>query len=97
MAELDLSKKVADRYLKREVLGEGTYGVVYKAIDTKVILSLLCFFFFFFFTNLLFGLENLGFGNSLRRRISVKLCLVAEKKREILGFQSFTPILLFGC
>lgn len=36
MAEVDLSKKVADRYLKREVLGEGTYGVVYKAIDTKV-------------------------------------------------------------
>lgn len=36
MAELDLSKKVADRYLKREVLGEGTFGVVYKAIDTKV-------------------------------------------------------------
>ncbi|KAE9586070.1 hypothetical protein Lal_00009779 [Lupinus albus] len=35
MAELDLSKKVADRYLKREVLGEGTYGVVYKAIDTE--------------------------------------------------------------
>ncbi|KAK4775496.1 hypothetical protein SAY87_023457 [Trapa incisa] len=35
MAELDLSKKVADRYLKREKLGEGTYGVVYKAIDTK--------------------------------------------------------------
>ncbi|KAJ9676884.1 hypothetical protein PVL29_022072 [Vitis rotundifolia] len=30
-----LSKKVADRYLKREVLGEGTYGVVSKAIDTK--------------------------------------------------------------
>ncbi|KAL8124076.1 cyclin-dependent kinase D-3-like [Apium graveolens] len=28
-------KKVADRYLKREVLGEGTYGVVFKAIDTK--------------------------------------------------------------
>ena len=37
MAELDPSKKVADRYLKREVLGEGTYGVVYKAIDTHVI------------------------------------------------------------
>lgn len=37
MAEVDhlLTKKVADRYLKREVLGEGTYGVVYKAIDTK--------------------------------------------------------------
>ncbi|KAE9600238.1 putative protein-serine/threonine kinase CMGC-CDK-CDK7 family [Lupinus albus] len=35
MVELDLSKKVADRYLKREVLGEGTYGVVYKAIDTQ--------------------------------------------------------------
>ncbi|KAF1883197.1 hypothetical protein Lal_00003381 [Lupinus albus] len=35
MGELDLSKKVADRYLKREVLGEGTYGVVYKAIDTE--------------------------------------------------------------
>ncbi|KAK9105818.1 hypothetical protein Scep_022662 [Stephania cephalantha] len=37
MPEFDqfLSKKVADRYLKREVLGEGTYGVVYKAIDTK--------------------------------------------------------------
>lgn len=27
-------KKVADRYLKRQVLGEGTYGVVYKAFDT---------------------------------------------------------------
>ncbi|XVF53837.1 hypothetical protein PTKIN_Ptkin05aG0131000 [Pterospermum kingtungense] len=35
MAQMDPSKKVADRYLKREVLGEGTYGVVYKAIDTK--------------------------------------------------------------
>lgn len=37
MSELDnlITKKVADRYLKREVLGEGTYGVVYKAIDTK--------------------------------------------------------------
>uniref|UniRef100_A0A7N0UFN7 Protein kinase domain-containing protein n=1 Tax=Kalanchoe fedtschenkoi TaxID=63787 RepID=A0A7N0UFN7_KALFE len=35
MAESDGSKKVADRYLKREVLGEGTYGVVFKAIDTK--------------------------------------------------------------
>ncbi|KAA3455749.1 cyclin-dependent kinase D-3-like [Gossypium australe] len=35
MTETEPSKKVADRYLKREVLGEGTYGVVYKAIDTK--------------------------------------------------------------
>lgn len=34
MSEVD-TKKVADRYLKREVLGEGTYGVVYKAIDTQ--------------------------------------------------------------
>lgn len=30
------SKKFADRYLKREILGEGTYGVVFKAIDTQV-------------------------------------------------------------
>lgn len=38
MADMDqlFPKKVADRYLKREVLGEGTYGVVYKAIDTQV-------------------------------------------------------------
>ena len=49
MTELDFSKKVADRYLKREVLGEGTYGVVFKAIDTKVVLSLSSNFFFFFF------------------------------------------------
>ncbi|KAF5734546.1 hypothetical protein HS088_TW15G00038 [Tripterygium wilfordii] len=35
MSENDPAKKVADRYLKREVLGEGTYGVVYKAIDTQ--------------------------------------------------------------
>ncbi|CAK9185602.1 unnamed protein product [Ilex paraguariensis] len=35
VADQTLTKKVADRYLKREVLGEGTYGVVYKAIDTK--------------------------------------------------------------
>ncbi|XP_028786862.1 cyclin-dependent kinase D-3-like [Neltuma alba] len=35
MSDVDPSKKVADRYLKREVLGEGTYGVVYKAIDTQ--------------------------------------------------------------
>lgn len=33
---LPVNRKVSDRYLKREVLGEGTYGVVYKAIDTKV-------------------------------------------------------------
>ncbi|KAL8463678.1 hypothetical protein ACS0TY_034363 [Phlomoides rotata] len=37
MAEVNqlLTKKVADRYLKRQVLGEGTYGVVYKVTDTK--------------------------------------------------------------
>ncbi|KAJ4838989.1 Cyclin-dependent kinase D-1 [Turnera subulata] len=35
MSESDPEKKVADRYLKRETLGEGTYGVVYKAIDTE--------------------------------------------------------------
>ncbi|CAL1408997.1 unnamed protein product [Linum trigynum] len=35
MAENDQEKRVADRYLKREILGEGTYGVVYKAIDTR--------------------------------------------------------------
>lgn len=29
-------KLLADRYQKGEVLGEGTYGVVFKAIDTKV-------------------------------------------------------------
>ncbi|XXG56899.1 hypothetical protein AAC387_Pa03g4205 [Persea americana] len=29
------SKLIADRYLKRELLGEGTYGIVFKAIDTK--------------------------------------------------------------
>ncbi|KAJ6672660.1 CELL DIVISION PROTEIN KINASE [Salix viminalis] len=34
MSENNVEKKVADRYLKREILGEGTYGVVYKAIDT---------------------------------------------------------------
>lgn len=28
-------KIVADRYLKKELLGEGTYGVVFKALDTK--------------------------------------------------------------
>lgn len=42
---LSMNRKAADRYLKREVLGEGTYGVVYKAIDTKV-----TFFFFFVYT-----------------------------------------------
>jgi len=50
MAELDPAKKVADRYLKREVLGEGTYGVVYKAIDTQVD--------FFCFQCWLFSLSN---------------------------------------
>ncbi|GAA0146037.1 non-receptor serine/threonine protein kinase [Lithospermum erythrorhizon] len=38
MGEVDkllLPKKVADRYLKGVTLGEGTYGVVFKAIDTK--------------------------------------------------------------
>ncbi|XP_050213048.1 cyclin-dependent kinase D-3-like [Mercurialis annua] len=35
MSENNGEKKVADRYLKREILGEGTYGVVYKAIDTQ--------------------------------------------------------------
>jgi len=29
-------KLLANRYQKGEVLGEGTYGVVFKAIDTKV-------------------------------------------------------------
>ncbi|KAL0701662.1 hypothetical protein Bca4012_057784 [Brassica carinata] len=32
---MDQPKKVADRYLKQEVLGQGTYGVVFKATDTK--------------------------------------------------------------
>ncbi|CAI0430725.1 unnamed protein product [Linum tenue] len=35
MAENDQEKRGADRYLKREILCEGTDGVVYKAIDTK--------------------------------------------------------------
>ncbi|ESQ34998.1 hypothetical protein EUTSA_v10007847mg [Eutrema salsugineum] len=35
MPEMEQPKKVADRYLKREVLGQGTYGVVFKATDTK--------------------------------------------------------------
>ncbi|XP_013603333.1 PREDICTED: cyclin-dependent kinase D-3 [Brassica oleracea var. oleracea] len=32
---MEQPKKVADRYLKQEVLGQGTYGVVFKATDTK--------------------------------------------------------------
>lgn len=35
MADLDPLKKVADKYLKREILGEGTYGIVYKAINKE--------------------------------------------------------------
>ncbi|CAH2037063.1 unnamed protein product [Thlaspi arvense] len=35
MLEMEQPKKVADRYLKQEVLGQGTYGVVFKATDTK--------------------------------------------------------------
>ncbi|EOA38894.1 hypothetical protein CARUB_v10011276mg [Capsella rubella] len=35
MTEMEQPKKVADRYLKQEVLGQGTYGVVFKATDTK--------------------------------------------------------------
>ncbi|KAH0920069.1 hypothetical protein HID58_027729 [Brassica napus] len=34
-SEMDKPKKVADRYLRQEVLGQGTYGVVFKATDTK--------------------------------------------------------------
>lgn len=51
MGEVDTSKKVADRYLKREVLGEGTYGVVYKAIDTQVTPPRLLLYFVFFIGN----------------------------------------------
>ncbi|CAH8391068.1 unnamed protein product [Eruca vesicaria subsp. sativa] len=32
---MEQPKKVADRYLKQEILGQGTYGVVFKATDTK--------------------------------------------------------------
>lgn len=39
MAEVNASKKLANMYLNREVLGEGTYGVVFKAIDTQVSFS----------------------------------------------------------
>ncbi|CAN8241848.1 unnamed protein product [Cochlearia groenlandica] len=34
---MDQPKKVADSYLKREVLDQGTYGVVFKATDTKLL------------------------------------------------------------
>lgn len=37
MSDLYPSKKVAGRYVKCGVLGEGTYGVVHKAIDTQVL------------------------------------------------------------
>lgn len=43
MPEMEQPKKVADRYLKQEVLGQGTYGVVFKATDTKVISLLISF------------------------------------------------------
>lgn len=69
MTELDLSKKVADRYLKREVLGEGTYGVVYKAIDTRVILSFCSYF--FSFNNFLLGWGNCELESCPCRRISI--------------------------
>ena len=38
MAEFDdlIKKNISRRYLMKEVLGEGTYGVVYKAYDTQV-------------------------------------------------------------
>lgn len=69
MAELDVSKKVADRYLKREVLGEGTYGVVYKAIDTQVTyffsstVNLFSVFFFVSYTNYEQNYEDFLVGN----------------------------------
>lgn len=36
MAKVNLLKKIVDGYLKRGVLAEDTYGLVYKSIDAKV-------------------------------------------------------------
>lgn len=42
MSEVEklLAGRVVDRYLKQEVLYEGTDGVIYKAIDKKVTLCI---------------------------------------------------------
>lgn len=64
MADVDqlLTKKVGDRYLKRGLLGEGTYGVVNKAIDTKVLRLLLFHVFRYFNSN-----NSLFFGDNLEK------------------------------
>jgi len=53
-----------DRYLRRQILGEGTYGVVYKATDTKVKSKTLPDFVFNFIK--IFKLNNLRFCDFLR-------------------------------